>query len=311
MGIVKRPATTERSGIAELLNIPVRLPKAEVLRAERVDVAFVVDTSHEAGAGLGWVGAEDAHRGFALTHALKIAEVRNFGLPADNERDRLAHFQAKLGHVLSAGAIPIAVHADQLGSVAAIRSFADRFDKPGAVIFALDPIGQCGFEISVADTVVEAIEAGFSPANCVVIGLSGWCRAPSGFERMKALGVHTISLEEIWSDNLVDLQSRIATVAGRGSDAVFLSFDMRRASATSTEYGLTARDLFRLIQKLSRIPIRGIDVCLNPDTDKCSPGFALPLVFEALSQVATREGKSRRLTPREGVPSGTRRAKSP
>jgi len=311
MGIVKRPATTDRSGIAELLNIPVLLPKADVLRKERVDVAFVVDTLFEAGAGIGWASAEDAHRGFSLTRALKMAEVRNFGLPADNELDRLASFQAKLGQVLTAGAIPIAVHADQLGSVAAIRSFAGRFDKPGAVIFALDPVGQCDFEISVADTIVDAVEAGFNPENCVVVGLSGWCRPLSGFERMKALGVHTISLEEIWSDSMVDLHSRIATVAGRGSDAVFLSFDMRRASETSTEYGVTARDLFRLIQKLSRIPIRGVDVCLSQDNAKASPGFALPLVFETLSQVATREGKSRRRTPRDGAAPDTRRMKSP
>lgn len=311
MGIVKRPATTERSGIAELLNIPVHLPKAEVLRAERVDVAFVVDASLEAGVGLEWAGAVDAHRGFALTRSLKIAEVRNFGLPADNELDRLATFQAKLRHVLSAGAIPIALHADQLGSIAAIRSFADRFEKAGAIIFALDPIGQHGFENSVADTVVDAIEAGFDPANCVVVGLSGWCRPPSRFDQMKALGVHTISLEEMWSDDLAGLQSRIATVAGRGSDAVFLSFDMRRAPESSGEYRVTARDLFRLIQKLSRVAVRGIDVCLNPDTDSKSRGFALPLVFEALSQVAIREGKSRRLTPREGGPNDTRRVNSP
>jgi hypothetical protein len=302
MGDLKSSAQSQASGLAEQLGIPVVLPKAALLREQEVDVVFVLDSGAEANPVEPWSCADDKYRGFLLKQSLCLAEARALANAASDELVRLEGFEGRLHQVLQAGAIPIALHADNLCSLASVRQFARKFNRPGLVAFVTDSVGQGTMDNSAAETVLSAIDAGFDPANCVIAGLSGWAKRSPVYEQVMDLGVHAISLEEIWSDGLGTLSNRIITVSGKGAGAVLVSFDLRRMPSTAGDFCISSRDLFRLLQNLHRVPVRGIDLCQNNATTQAVDGSALPVIFEVLSQIAIREGKGRRHAPTAGSP---------
>jgi agmatinase len=213
----------------------------------------------------------------------------------------IAHqaIEARIGEIVAAGAVPLAVGGDHSISLPALRAVArahgplglvqfdshiDTWDEDfGSKIFHGSP-----FYYAVTEHLVD-------PRRFVQIGIRGPMYGPGDFDFHRERGITVIDIDEVFRIGVDGVAARVREVVGKAP--VYVTFDIDSvdpafAPGTGTPEvgGLTSWQAQQLVRGLAGLPVVGGDIVeVSPPFD--GPGqitslLAANLLFEMLCVVA-------------------------
>lgn len=219
-------------------------------------------------------------------------------VPGSAERT-MARAEAMMSAILGSGAMPVTMGGDHSITIAAVRAFRKAHKNPGLILVdshfdtAVDVGGET---LSHCCPITRAVDAGFDPRRIVIVGTNGWMNPQSELDYIRAHGITLFPIEEIWEQGPVAIARKAAAVAGDGTDAAYLTFDIDSidgAYAPGTGVpapgGMTSREALALVSEIAKHGIGGLDLVeVSPayDHDGITSRIAVQLILEALASNA-------------------------
>lgn len=214
--------------------------------------------------------AYNAMLDFDLVEALRPVDCGDCEvIPGDPART-FERAEADIGQILDAGALPVTLGGEHSVTIPAVRAVCERHSDPGLVLVDthLDTAPDVGGEpLSHCCPVSRAVDAGFDPANIVLVAISGWMNPRTELEYCRDNGITVIWLEEIWERGTAWAVERCLEVVGAAADGAYLSFDIDSLDAAHapgtccpTPGGLTSREAIELVRGISAGGLLGVDV---------------------------------------------------
>jgi len=210
-----------------------------------------------------------------------------------------AAIEARIGAILGAGAVPLAVGGDHSISLPVLRALARAHGPLGLVQFDahIDTWDEdFGSKLFHGSPFYYAVTEGLvDPRRFVQIGLRGPMYGPGDFAFHREHGITALDIDEVFRLGLEDVQARVREVVGAGP--LYVTFDIDAvdpayAPGTGTPEvgGLSSRDAQVLVRGLAGLQVVGADVVeVSPPFD--GPGqitslLAANLLFELLCVLA-------------------------
>ncbi len=210
-----------------------------------------------------------------------------------------AAIEARVGAILGAGAVPLAVGGDHSISLPVLRALARAHGPLGLVQFDahIDTWDEdFGSKLFHGSPFYYAVTEGLvDPRRFVQIGLRGPMYGPGDFAFHRERGITALDIDEVFRLGLEDVQARVREVVGAGP--VYVTFDIDAvdpayAPGTGTPEvgGLSSRDAQVLVRGLAGLRVVGGDIVeVSPPFD--GPGqitslLAANLLFELLCVLA-------------------------
>jgi guanidinopropionase len=210
-----------------------------------------------------------------------------------------AAIEARIGAILGAGAVPLAVGGDHSISLPVLRALAKAHGPLGLVQFDahIDTWDEdFGSKLFHGSPFYYAVTEGLvDPRRFVQIGLRGPMYGPGDFAFHRERGIIALDIDEVFRLGLENVQARVREVVGAGP--VYVTFDIDAvdpafAPGTGTPEvgGLSSRDAQALVRGLAGLRVVGGDVVeVSPPFD--GPGqitslLAANLLFELLCVLA-------------------------
>lgn len=237
-----------------------------------------------------------ANLGLDLVERLAPVDCGNTSPVLANAEKTFAAAQADLEEIVRSGAVPVVLGGDHSVSIPALRAVREHCDAPGLVLIDshLDSAPDVGGELlNHCCPISRAVDAGFDPANIVLVGMNGWLNPPAELAYAEEHGIAVIWLEEVWEEGAARVAQRALEVAASGTAGVYLSFDVDALDAAyapgtcvPTPGGLTARESIELVRGVAASGLVGLDVVeVAPSLDPTSATAALGcrVALEALA----------------------------
>jgi len=210
-----------------------------------------------------------------------------------------AAIEARIGAILGAGAVPLAVGGDHSISLPVLRALARAHGPLGLVQFDahIDTWDEdFGSKLFHGSPFYYAVTEGLvDPRRFVQIGLRGPMYGPGDFAFHRERGITALDIDEVFRLGLEDVQARVREVVGAGP--LYVTFDIDAvdpayAPGTGTPEvgGLSSRNAQVLVRGLAGLRVVGADVVeVSPPFD--GPGqitslLAANLLFELLCVLA-------------------------
>lgn len=197
---------------------------------------------------------------------LEDARIFDLGdLVLDDEDVEKAHpiIEAEVGKELRDDSVLAILGGDNSVSLPALRANAKKFGKPGLIVIDshLDLRGKLNGRPTSGSSYGLAIEEGLAdPKNVVEIGAHGFLNSRAYVDKARRLGVKLFSAEELSRRGPLAVAREACTLASKGTDAVYLSFDLdavdlAQASGVSAPSagGMWARNAFALVYEVTRV----------------------------------------------------------
>ncbi|MDQ3859412.1 MAG: agmatinase [Actinomycetota bacterium] len=277
--------TLLHAGLAgSFLRLPHIPPNAELLREVGARAAIYglpwdSTSISRTGANYGPRGIREISCQFLSYNATLDFDVVEVLSPVDcgdaqvvlaNAERTFANAERDIGEILTAGALPVLLGGDHSITIPAARAVADRFQSPGLVLIDthLDTAVDVGGELlNHCCPIARAVDAGFPPEKIVLVAINGWMNPRSELEYCREHGITVVWLEEIWDRGVASAVDKALSVAGEGTDAVYLSVDVDAldsafapGTCVPTPGGLTAREIIELVRGISAHGLVGVDV---------------------------------------------------
>ena len=211
-----------------------------------------------------------------------------------------AAIEARIGEVVAAGGVPIAVGGDHSISLPVLRAEARRHGPLGLVQFDshIDTWDEdFGSKIFHGSPFYYAIIEGIvDPRRFVQVGIRGPMYGPDDFAFHEQHGIRVIDIEEVQRLGTRGVIDEIRQVTGTGRCHVTFDIDavdpaFAPGTGTPEVGGLTSREAQQLLRGLAGLSIAGCDLVeVSPPFD--GPGqitslLAANLLFEMLCAIAT------------------------
>jgi guanidinopropionase len=210
-----------------------------------------------------------------------------------------AAIEARIGAILGAGAVPLAVGGDHSISLPVLRALARTHGPLGLVQFDahIDTWDEdFGSKLFHGSPFYYAVTEGLvDPRRFVQIGLRGPMYGPGDFAFHRERGITALDIDEVFRLGPDEVQARVREVVGAGP--LYVTFDIDAvdpayAPGTGTPEvgGLSSRDAQVLVRGLAGLRVVGGDVVeVSPPFD--GPGqitslLAANLLFELLCVLA-------------------------
>lgn len=311
------------------MGLPVVPPRTEALRQAGAGAAFYgipwdSTSISRTGANYGPRGMREvscqflpysASLDFDLVASLAPVDCGDASVVLANAEKTFAAAQADLEQIVAAGAVPTVLGGDHSVSIPALRAIRAQHERPGLVLIDshLDTATEVGGEtLNHCCPISRAVDAGFDPADIVLVGINGWLNPPAELAFAREHEIAVIWLEEIWEQGTAAVVERALEIAGGRSDGIYLTFDVDSLDAAyapgtcvPTPGGLSAREAIELVRGVAAGGLLGFDVVeVAPSLDSTSATAALAcrLALEALAFHAGAEAPVASLNRREASP---------
>jgi agmatinase len=216
-------------------------------------------------------------------------------IPGDPART-FERAQADIEQILRAGALPVTLGGEHSITIPAVRAVRVVHENPGLILVDthLDTAPDVGGEpLSHCCPITRAVDAGFDPTKIALVAISGWMNPRTEMAYCREHGITVIWLEEISEHGVAWAIERTLGVVGRGTDGVYLSFDVDSLDAAfapgtccPTPGGLTSIQAIDFVRGVSAPGLLGVDVVeVAPSLDP-TPATALMggrIALEAMS----------------------------
>jgi len=117
-------------------------------------------------------------------------------------------------------------------TIPAVRAVMEHRSNPGLVLVDshLDTAVDVGGEtLNHCCPITRAVDAGFPPERIALVGINGWMNPRSELAYCREHGITVIWLEEIWERGVQYAVDKSLSVAGDGTDGLYLRPGRRRA----------------------------------------------------------------------------------
>ena len=196
---------------------------------------------------------------------------------------------------------PVTLGGDHSVAIPCLQAFARRYQRPGLILVDshYDTAEELGGEpLSHCCPITRAVDAGFDPANIVIMGINGWMNPRNEVDYAIKQGIHVIHQEEIQADGIAETARRALKTVEHGTDGVYMSFDIDSIDAAyapgtgvPAAGGLTSREAIDLVRRLGAAGggLRGFDLVeVSPpyDSGGVTARLASTLILETLGAIA-------------------------
>ncbi len=196
---------------------------------------------------------------------------------------------------------PVTLGGDHSVTIPCVRAFARKHRKPGMILVDshYDTAEELGGEpLSHCCPITRAVDAGFDPANIVILGINGWMNPRVEELYAQERGIRVIHLEEILDIGVQEAARQARAIVEAGTDGVYMSFDIDSVDAAYAPgtgvpamAGLTAREAVQLVRELGQAGggLAAFDVMeVSPsyDHDGITSRLAVTLILETLGAIA-------------------------
>lgn len=236
---------------------------------------------------------------------IAVADVGDIDvLPGDNAAS-YARLEARLGEILSKGAVPLTIGGDHGISYPAVRAVADAGETPvGIIVFDthLDLSESFGGDrLTRASPLLRIAELDkVDPRRIVVIGARGPRNLAEWTPLYRQMGIKVFSMEEVERLGIEAVTERARKIAGADGARIYISVDIDGvdpAFAPGTNSpepgGLTSREIIRGVRIAAREGFAGFDLVeVSPDFDTPSGTTSVlagRLLAEALFCLAAKK----------------------
>jgi arginase family enzyme len=199
----------------------------------------------------------------ALGGGFRATDYGDVGVAVDDVAVAFMQAHERLADIVAAGAAPLVIGGDALVSVPVMQVLSGKLrGRLGVVAFT--PFYEVAPEPAYAATSrwARALELGVvSPANLVLIG--GRAAPPDAPARrvLDRLGAGAYSLGDVLRDGMETVAQEALEAAASGTEAVYLSVDLRVAAGTGDPVGLEARELIAGVGAVAGALLAAADIC--------------------------------------------------
>lgn len=238
----------------------------------------------------------NANTGINLADHFRFADCGDVPVVPGSAVKSMALAEAMLSEVLAAGAMPITLGGDHSITIACVRAFAKRHNRPGLILVDshFDTALEVGGEtLSHCCPVSRAVDAGFDPKRIVIVGTNGWMNPKVELDYIVQHGITLMPIETIIERGAAAVGREARAIASDGADAVYLTFDIDAidgAYAPGTGVpapgGMTSREALALVRELGRGGLGGMDLVeVSPpyDHDGITSRLAVQIILDALA----------------------------
>lgn len=189
-----------------------------------------------------------------------------------NAEVTLNRAQEDVSEILKAGALPVLLGGEHLITVAGTRACANAATgKLGLIVLDahMDTAPEnAGEKLSHCSPISRTLDLPqFDGSHTAILGVRGALNPKNELDFIQKEGIYFRTMRQIWKQGLSSVLEEAVSVAGEGTDGVYLSLDMDALDAslvpgtgTPTAGGFLARDLFEIIEVFSKLSIVGLDV---------------------------------------------------
>lgn len=243
----------------------------------------------------------NANTGVDLTDHYTFADCGDVPIVPGAAAVTMDRAEALVDAILAADAMPVMLGGDHSVTIASVRAFAKKHEKPGLILVdshfdtALEVGGE---ELSHCCPITRAVDAGFDPSRIVIVGTNGWMNPRSELDYIRERGITLMPIEDIIEKGAAHVGRAAREIAGNGADSVYLTFDIDSidgAYAPGTGVpapgGMTAREALALVAELGRGGLGGFDLVeVSPpyDHDGVTSRLAVRLILDILAAATTR-----------------------
>lgn len=299
------------AGLAgSFLHLPHVPPKAELLReagarAAIYGIPWDSTSISRTGANYGPRGIREVSVQFLSYHALLDFDIVDALSPVDcgdasvvlaNAEKTFANAQRDISQIIAAGALPVTLGGDHSITIPAVRAVMEHRSNPGLVLVDshLDTAVDVGGEtLNHCCPITRAVDAGFPPERIALVGINGWMNPRSELAYCREHGITVIWLEEIWERGVQYAVDKALSVAGDGTDGLYLSLDVDALDAAfavgtcvPTPGGLTNREMIQIVRGVAAHGLVGVDVVETApslDPTSATSGIAGRLALDAMA----------------------------
>lgn len=238
----------------------------------------------------------NASTGMDLNEHYRMADCGDVPVVPGAAITTIDRAQALVSEILEGEAMPITIGGDHSITIACVRAFAKKYKKPGLVLVdmhfdtALDVGGE---PLSHCCPITRAVDAGFDPKRIAIVGTGGWMNPKGEYAYVKEQGITLFTVEDIWSEGAKAIAKKAAAVASKGSDGVYLTYDIDSIDAAyapgtgvPAPGGMNSREALTMAYELGRMGLAGMDLVeVSPpwDHDGITSRLAVRLILEMLA----------------------------
>jgi agmatinase len=216
---------------------------------------------------------DDIRPGFCIPDHVSIVDYCDVDVVRGDAEATFANAEAKLAHILEAGAVPIVFGGDHSISYPVLRVISEHTKGNIGIIhfdchYDLDRV----YKYDAAWQFIGAFEMdNIRPENMAQVGIST-CNEKSWYENARELGVTSFTISDIEDQGIEAVMKRAIDVAADGTKAIYVSLDVDvidPAFCPAQKYpepgGMTSREILKALRMIGEHGIAGFDMaCLSP-----------------------------------------------
>jgi arginase family enzyme len=236
--------------------------------------------------------ASSAYAGWVGPAGLRGADYGDVVVASDDLEATFVRAHERLADILAAGAMPLVLGGDAIATLPVLQVLSGKLRGRLGVV-ALTPAYDIAAEplYAASSRWSRALELGVVvPANLVLVG--GRAAPPDrlALRVLDGLGVSTYSAADVARDGVMTVAEEALEAAATGTEAVYLSVDMRALSDVTDPVGLTARELAAGAAVVASGLLAAADICgVEPGTAGGGPArVAARVAAEIFAGVAGR-----------------------
>ena len=241
---------------------------------------------------------------FLITDYVKAADCGNVEGPEGNVYDFMRAVTPRIRQVVECGAMPIFLGGDHTLPAFTLPEI-ERYHKAKTGIIWIDQHYDLFWGKDLMPTAGSALchfyqNAQSSPANLAIIGIGGSQNTAEWEETSRRIGCTVFTVADVERLGMREVVARAIDVAGKGTDNVYVSFDVDSldvmrfpAIKAACPYLLDPEDVRRALGQIVRERnVSGIDiVCFAPpyDVKGIAAMGAVGILFEAFVHTALKK----------------------